>query len=181
MTFDELPQEVKDTFKNAFYGRHDINVMLHEKNDLYKKGKFLQSMKVQSKINDLYRKAAEDFCKEMEKEVENIELKDLELPDEDKHAINTLALKMFMCCDIIDGAVKDINEILHRTDKNISYEQFDDILGISNSVKAKLRFFSKNALYLNTDAWGNETDNADRLIQNKAKKVYNLYRNIDVP
>ena len=167
MTFDELPQEVKDTFKNAFYGRHDINVMLHEKNDLCKKGKFLQSMKVQSKINDLYRKAAEDFCKEMEKEVENIELKDLELPDEDKR-------------DIIDGAVKDINEILHRTDKNISYEQFDDILGISNSVKAKLRFFSKNALYLNTDTWGNETDNADRLIQNKAKKVYNKYKNMNV-
>ena len=116
----------------------------------------------------------------MEREVENIELKDLELPDEDKHAINTLALKMFMCCDIIDGAVKDINEILHRTDKDINYEQFDDILGISNSVKAKLRFFSKNALYLNTDTWGNETDNADRLIQNKAKKVYNKYKNMNV-
>lgn len=74
MTFDELPQEVKDTFKNAFYGRHDINVLLLEKNDLYKKGKFLQSMKVQSKINDLYRKAAEDFCKEMEREVDSLTL-----------------------------------------------------------------------------------------------------------
>ena len=180
MTFEELPKEVQDTFRNAFYGRHDINLMLLQKNDILKEGGYLQAMAVQIKINNLYTQAANAFVKKMEKEVQNIEMKDLDLPEEDKHSINTLALKMYMCCDIIDGAVKDINSILHRTDKDLNFEQFDDIIGISNSVKAKLKFFSKNALYLHTETWGRETDVADRLIENKAKKVYNKYKNMNV-
>lgn len=180
MTFEELPKEVQETFRNAFYGRGDINLLLHQKNMLLKKGGYLQAMSLQNKINSYYKQASENFVREMEREVQNIELKDLELPEEDKHEIYTLALKMFMCCDIIDGAIKDINTILHKTDKDINFEQFDDILNIFTSVKAKLQFFSKNSLYLNTEAWGNETDNADRLIWNKARKIYNKYKNTNV-
>ena len=126
MTFKELPQEVQDTFKNAFYGRHDINLLLHEKNITLKCGKFLEAIAIQNKINNLLSQSAEGFAKQMEKEVQNIELKDLDLPEEDNYSINILALKMFMCCDIIDGAIKDINTILHKTDEGIYYEQFDD-------------------------------------------------------
>lgn len=57
------------------------------------------------------------------------------MPDVEKATINELYITIYMACDIIESGVLDINDALHRVDKNLEIVQFDELKELAKEVK----------------------------------------------
>ena len=60
---------------------------------------------------------------------------------------------------------------LHRKDKTLNYETFNDIKNIIELAKAKLNYLRENSSYLQNEKWGDLCDNAYKILMSKAKRM----------
>lgn len=128
-------------------------------------------MELGKTIENLYEKVIDNYIEETIKESDSFSLEEAGIPVNDIKKVNEYALTMFMACDIIQSCIIDINDLLHKTDKDLYYEQFDDIKQISEIVKSKLDFLQKNSTYMNNVFWGDKCDDMYSMILNKARAI----------
>jgi hypothetical protein len=82
-----------------------------------------------------------------------------------------------MCADIIKSSVLDMDSILHKYDKNMYMEMFNDIRQVMEMSEQKLSYLQKNSGYLKDLVWGEKCDNMYSLMCNKAKSIMNKRKN----
>jgi len=80
-------------------------------------------------------------------------------------------LVCFMCADIIKSSVQDMDSILHRHDKNMYMEMFNDIKNVMSMSEEKLRFLQHNSDYLKDLVWGEKCDNMYDMMLSKAGAI----------
>ena len=100
-----------------------------------------------------------------------MDLNEVNISAEDKDEIETLVIAMFMACDILDSLILDANDILHKTDKTIQLEMFDDLKDITKLVKEKINYLNKNSKYMKDLFWAYKTDDMYEMIKNKARAI----------
>lgn len=72
---------------------------------------------------------------------------------------------------MIESAVIDMDDILHKYDKNLHMEMFNDIRQVMNMSKEKLKYLQENSGYMKDLVWGEKCDNMYEMIQNKASAI----------
>ena len=134
-------------------------------------GKFRAALSLAQDIEVLYNKCVYEYMAESERQVERVDVSAMDIPLSEKEELMKLLLACFMCADMIETGVKDMNDILHRHDRNLRMEMFDDIRDAMRMAGAKLRYLQENSGYMRDLIWGDSCDDMYRMVCNKAGAI----------
>ena len=171
LSIKDIPDDMLRQIRNSFEDDPQIKQMRIRQDVLLRSGNAVQSLEWGKKIESLFAKVVNNYIEEAANEAETFSLEEAGIPLEDIERFNEYAVTMFMACDIIQSCIIDINDVLHKTDKDLHFEQFDDIKQIGEMVKSKLDFLQKNSHYMNNVFWGDKCDDMYSMMQNKAKAI----------
>lgn len=170
---------IKEVHKHFMRDKR-VRKLYAQKDACQKNMQFLQAMEIAKEIDVLFQETLSLYAEKAAREAMAIDMRTIDLPDADKQQINIIFLKLLMCCDIIDGAVKDMDSVLKRNREDLRYAQFDDFIQLRRMVREKLNAFSRNAVYLNTPEWGYSCDDMDAMMTSKARKLHSKYKNVEI-
>ena len=171
LSIKDIPDDMLRQIRNSFEDDPQIKQMRIRQDVLLRSGNAVQALEWGKKIESLFAKVVNNYIEEAANEAETFSLEEAGIPPEDIEKFNEYAVTMFMACDIIQSCIIDINDVLHKTDKDLHFEQFDDIKQIGEMVKSKLDFLQKNSKYMNNAFWGDKCDDMYSMMQNKAKAI----------
>lgn len=163
--------KVEAELRKRFEEREDIIGLRIKERGSFQSGNYLLSANLSCKIKSLWEEYFAEYLKNVEKDVRQMTFEKAGVPESDMPLINELLVTMFMAAEIIDGAVVDLNDVLHRTDRELSFEMYDDFRGFSKSIKEKLDFFNKNTSYNKDLFWIDKCEDMYALIRNKARSI----------
>ncbi len=167
----ELSDEIKQILRNKFDNDFRIRSLNAQAQRHLQAGHYAEAMKIRQQIETLYDKVIVAYCQEAESQVEEMSLDQAKVPVEDQKKINQLMVTLYMAVDIMDSCLLDINDTLHRTDKNLNYEKIRDLQELAHLCKEQMTEFSKQADYTKFPEWGDITDNMYEMMQRKAKSI----------
>lgn len=78
---------------------------------------------------------------------------------------------LFMCCDIIESASNDMNDILKRTHKDVSITTFEDLRQTLSLAQEKLKYLQNTGDYMKDLVWAEKCDNMYELMKSKAASI----------
>ncbi len=167
----ELSDDIKQILRNKFDNDFRIRSLNAQAQRHLQAGHYAEAMKIRQQIETLYDKVIVAYCQEAESQVEEMSLDQAKVPMEDQKRINQLMVTLYMAVDIMDSCLLDINDTLHRTDKNLNYEKIRDLQELAHLCKEQMTVFSKQADYTKFPEWGDITDNMYEMMQRKAKSI----------
>ena len=164
---DSLLNEMKRQFEDdARIRQMRVNQQIEVRN-----GHLAQALQIGKTIDTLFKRVVASYLEEADEEAKRMDLNEVNISAEDKDEIETLVIAMFMACDILDSLILDANDILHKTDKTIQLEMFDDLKNITKLVKEKINYLNKNSKYMKDLFWAYKTDDMYEMIKNKARAI----------
>ena len=167
----ELPKELLDKIKAAFDAEPRVRQLRVQQQMLMRNGKYQDALDVAKYIETLYNECVYNYIEESESQVEKIDVASIKMPLLEKEDLMKHLLVCFMCADIIKSSVQDMDSILHRHDKNMYMEMFNDIKQIMSMSEEKLRFLQHNSDYLKDLVWGEKCDNMYDMMLSKAGAI----------
>ena len=167
----DIPDTIMADIRDAFDRDQKVMEMRTHQNLLMRSGKYREALKVGYQIDFLFTKVVQAYITEANTECEQITLDKAGLPQEDAEQLNECVVTIFMCCDIIETAIMDANDILHKTDKGLHFEMFNELTRLSRFVKEKMQYMRDNSAYAADVAWADKCDNMYQLLRNKARSV----------
>lgn len=176
MEIQDLTRNKIESLRKAFFNNKEVKEKEALADRYALEGRYFESYKLRKELHDLFIKCEQayvDKCNNAEKEIKLIETN---IPPQDMREITKRILSLFMCCDIIDALILDINEILHKHDKGFRFNQFDEFQELVKSSRDKLEFLHQNTEYRDSDVWGNVNDDMYRMMVNKANGILNKYK-----
>ena len=173
----DIPETMMAQIRASFDSEPQVVNLRVQQDLMRRKGDYCGALEIAKNIEYLYSKVVQTYLEATEQEVERFDLKSCGIPDADIEKINELAVTLFMACDIIESCILDINDTIHRTDKEVSFEMFNDINQLSTMVKEKLKFLQANSGYAKDLMWGDKCDNMYELMRNKARSIIRKRKN----
>lgn len=172
-SINDLPKDVAQHIDSAFYSDRKIMLMNQQKEVYMKKGQYIEAMGVAKAIEELRNRVYVEYIKEIQGSYEEMSLFKTGVPKEDIQKILGRITVVMMCVDIMDTCIREINEVLHKTDKTLFFENFDEISELGKSLKTKMEYmYSKDEIVGNDKMfWANEVDNMTKMLLNKAIKI----------
>lgn len=167
----DIPSDLLAKIDEQFYHHPRIRQMRIEQQVLQNKGMLMQALDIGKEVEELHTRAIYAYMQMAEDEATNLHLEDVDLNKEDEEFLRTAEIALFMACDIINCCLIDMNDTLHRKDKTLNYEAFNDMKSIIELVKAKLNYLRKKSSYLQNEKWGDLCDNAYKMLMSKAKRM----------
>ena len=168
---NDIPAELMNRIREQFYADPQIIRLRLRQRDYQSQGKFQAALELGKTINELFDRVVYQYLKEAEEQVERIDINNMQMPIEDRESILALGIVMFMACDIIESAIIDTNDMLHKHDKELSFEMFNDIQQLSKMAKEKLKFLQNNSGYMKDLVWADKCDNMYQMMLSKAKSI----------
>lgn len=171
MTFEELNDLDQRQF-NLYFSQHPKAIALNKKrNKFMAAGEHIRAIKVTQDIEELREIVFKRWFDELLQEARQVDIQNLNLPDEVKSKMNTYYVTLFMACDIINCCVVDMDNLIQKFHKDLAVEMFDDFIEMSRKAKEKIAMFQRNTGFLNDIYWGDKCDDIYDMMQNKAKKI----------
>lgn len=134
-------------------------------------GDFPRALDVAQKIDGLFVVVLDRYMKQAESEVMTLDTETADIPQKDKDEMMEKIMVLFMCCDILDSAILDLNDILHRTKPDVDITTFSDIRQTADMARKKLEYLQKNGDYMEDLIWADKSDNMYELMQSKARSI----------
>ena len=161
----------KAKLRRAFDANDKIIALKQKADALSNQGLFTQAMEINKQIKNLWDITFNEYLYTYTKTQESLTLASCGLDKSQQDKVNTILLSLFMCCDIIDTGVKDINDILHKKDDSLHFEEFSGIKDLADEVKRKIEFLYQETSYFKDTKMANANDNMYQMLLNKAKKL----------
>lgn len=171
MEAKDIPAELMSQIRNKFEADPKVKGLRTQQYLLQQKKEFDAALALGKVIEVLFGTVVQAYLDEVNAECEEIDFKDLDIPNEDKEEISILNVTLFIAIDIVESCLIDINDVLHRTDKTLNYEMHDDLKELSEKIQAKMKYWSENSQYLNDKEWGVRVDDMYQMMKNKAKAI----------
>ena len=172
----DIPDSLLSLIKVRFDNDARVQNLRIRQNLCLRNGKLQAAMQIAEEIESLYAEVVRIYLEEADKKQVSFDTDTMNLPQEDKDRMLELLMVLFMCCDIIECSVIDVNDVLHRTKKDLKITTFDDINNSMKMAEEKLKYLSKNSEYMNDNAWSDHCNNMYKLMQNKAKSIIRKYK-----
>ena len=174
---NDIPQELMSKLRQSFDADVKVRELRVHQQMLLRSGNYREALEVAQGIDLLFNRVVHEYLEDAKDEVEQVEVASLDMPLEDKEDLMRHLLVCFMCADIIKSSVLDMDSILHKYDKNMYMEMFNDIRQVMEMSEQKLSYLQKNSGYLKDLVWGEKCDNMYLLMCNKAKSIMNKRKN----
>ena len=167
----DIPSDLLAKIDEQFNQHPSVRQMRIQQNELMRKRMFQAAMRIGEKIEILHTRTIDEYLKAAENEASDTTLQSIGMSREDEEYMRTAEFALFMACDVINCCLIDMNDTLHRYDKTINYERFNDMRQLIDMVKAKLNYLRQNSSYLQNEKWGDLCDNAYKMLMSKAKRM----------
>lgn len=177
MNVNDLPQELLSKIREQFYATPKIKQMEVTRQMFIRNGNFKAALAIAQDMEALYNRCVYEYVEENKEQVEQVEVATLEMPFEDKEELMKLLLACFMCADLIKSSIQDMDSILHKYDKNMHMEMFNDIRQVMEMSEQKLRYLQQNSGYLKDLVWGEKCDDMYQMILSKAGAIMRKRKN----
>ena len=161
----------KEKLRRAFEANAKIIALKQKADTLSNQGLFAQAMNVNKQIKDLWEVTLKEYISSYTKTQESLTLASCGLDRIQQDKVNNILLSLFICCDIIDTGIKDINSILYKKDGSLHFEEFSGIKDLADEVKRKIEFLYQETTYFKDTKMSSASDNMYQMILNKAKKL----------
>lgn len=171
VNINDIPKELLESIRKAFEADQRIIMLRVNQRMLQEAGNFAQALSTGKQIESLFQETVAQYLKEADEIVEKKVLSDIGLSDEEAEKFMQYTMVMFMACDIIESAVMDAEDIIHKHEKDFSFEEFIGVTNIAKEAKAKLEFLQHNSNYMEDLVWVDKCDNMYEMMQSKAKAI----------
>lgn len=173
----DIPQELMSKMRQSFEAEPKIRELRVNQQMLMRTGRYDAALAVAQKVEVLFNRVVFEYLENAENEVEKIDIATMEMPTDDKEDLMRHLLVCFMCADIIKSSIQDMDTILHRYDKTMYMEMFNDMKQIMSMSEEKLSYLQKNSDYLKDLVWGEKCDNMYDLMLSKAGAIMRKRKN----
>lgn len=160
-----------DMIRKRFESTLEVRQLRTQQQYLQRSMRFSDALAVGKQIEALFVVCLNQYMEKAENEVMTLDTESSDIPLKDKDEMMEKIMVMFMCCDIIDSAILDMNDILHRTKPDVDITTFDDIKQISEMAREKLKFLQENGDYMQDLVWADKCDNMYSVMSSKAKAI----------
>lgn len=172
----DIPDSLLSLIKRRFDNDARVQNLRIRQDLCLRNGQLQAAMQIAEEIEVLYAEVVRIYLEEADKKQVSFDTDTMNLPQADKDRMLELLMVLFMCCDIIECSVVDVNDVLHRTKKDLKITTFDDINNSMKMAEEKLKYLSKNSEYMNDNTWSDHCNNMYKLMQNKAKSIIRKYK-----
>lgn len=171
MNVNEIPSELMDKIRLGFDTNRDVMLLRTAQQNAQREGNFQKALYVAQQIDSLWTICLDSYMRKIESQGKQISLKASNLPERDKDELLNRVMVLFMCCDIIESATMDMNDILSRTEKDASITTFEDLRQMLLLAREKLKYLQDNGDYMKDLVWADKCDNMYELIKSKAASI----------
>lgn len=173
----DIPDELLSRIREQFNQDPKICRLRVQQQMFQRQGKFREALALAQDIEALFSKVVYEYLEENRQQVEQVDIATLDMPIDDKEELMKLLLVCFMCADIIKSSVLDMDSILHKYDKNMYMELFNDIKQVMEMSEQKLQYLQDNSGYLKDLVWGEKCDDMYEMLKNKAGSIMRKRKN----
>ena len=173
----DVPKELLDKIKERFEADPRVRELRVQQQMYIRQGKYKAALALAQDIEILYNKCVYEYLEEADKQVEQIDVSDMDMPIEDKEQMMQLLLVCFMCADMLETSIIDMDDVLHRYDKDMHMEMFNDLRDVLRMSKEKLKFLQENSGYMKDLVWADNCDNLYEMAKNKAGAIMRKRKN----
>lgn len=177
MNVNDLPQGLLSKIREQFYATPKVRQMEVTRQMYMRNGNLTAALAMAQDIESLYNKCVFEYMEENRQKVEQVELASADIPVEDKEELMRRMLVCFMCADMIESSVIKMNDILHKYDKDMCIEMFDDIRSMMKMSEEKLKYLQENSGYMKDLVWADNCDNMYEMMLNKAGAIMRKRKN----
>ena len=177
MNVNDLPQELLSKIREQFYATPKVRQMEVTRQMYIRSGNLTAALALAQDIDALYNKCVYEYIKENDEQVEQIDIATMEMPLEDKENLMKHLLACFMCADIIKSSIQDMDSLLHKYDKTMHMEMFNDIKQVMEMSEQKLQYLQHNSGYLKDLVWGEKCDDMYEMVLSKAGAIMRKRKN----
>lgn len=168
---NDIPQELMSKIRQSFESEPKIRELRVQQQMLMRTGRYDAALALAKQVDVLFNRVVYEYLENARNEVEQVEVATLDIPLKDKEELMKRLLVCFMCADIIESSVIDMDDILHRYDKNTYMEMFNDMRQVMSMAKEKLSYLQQNSGYLKDLVWGEKCDNMYDMMLSKAGAI----------
>jgi hypothetical protein len=168
---NDIPQELMSKIRQSFEAEPKVRELRVQQQMLMRTGKYDAALDVAQKVEALFNRVVFEYLENARNEVEQVDVATMEMPIEEKEDLMRHLLVCFMCADIIKSSIQDMDSILHKYDKNMYMEMFNDIRQVMDMSEQKLSYLQKNSGYLKDLVWGEKCDDMYDMILSKAGAI----------
>lgn len=177
MNVNDLPQELLSKIREQFYSTPRVRQMEVTRQMYLRNGNLTAALDMAQEIDALYNKCVYEYMEQNKEQVEQVDIATVDMPIEDKEELMRRLLVCFMCADMIESSVIKMDDILHKYDKNMHMEIFNDISEIMKMSEEKLKYLQENSGYMKDLAWADNCDDMYKMILNKAGAIMRKRKN----
>ena len=170
LTVADIPDDLMKQMRFEFERDTRIRQLRTQQQLAMREGKINQAMEIGKTVNFLWERVLMGYVDDANNDADNINIEAIGLSQEQMERINTLVIAMFMCCDIIDSIIMDVNDVIKMKDDTLQFEQFDEVKELAKMVKGKLSILQKETSFLNSSKWGDIVDNMYDMMQQYSVK-----------
>lgn len=168
---NNLPDSLLRKIREQFESTPKVRQMRVSQQMFMRTGKYDVALSLAKDLEELFNSCVYEYIKENGEQVKQVDVASIEMPIADKEDLMKHLLACFMCADIIKSAIQDMDSILHRYDKNMYMEMFNDIRQVMDMSEEKLHYLQENSGYLKDLVWGEKCDNMYEMILSKAGAI----------
>ena len=167
----DIPQELMSKIRESFESEPKVRELRVQQQMLMRTGKYDAALALAQQIDVLFNRVVYEYLESARSEVEQVDIATMEMPIVDKEDLMRHLLVCFMCADIIKSSIQDMDTILHRYDKNVFMEMFNDMRQVMDMAEQKLSYLQQNSGYLKDLVWGEKCDNMYDMMLSKAGSI----------
>ena len=171
MNVSDIPSDLMRKIREQFEAEPKVREMRVQQQMYMRTGKYKTALALAQDLEALFNKVVYEYLEENKQQVEQVDIATLKIPTKDKEGLMKLLLVCFMCADIIKSSVLDMDSILHRYDKTMYMELFNDIKQVMEMSEQKLQYLQDNSGYLKDLVWSEKCDDMYKMLQNKAGAI----------
>ena len=171
MNVNEIPKELMEKIRFSFDTNKDVMLLRTAQQEAQRVGNFRKALNIAQQIDELWTICLDNYMRKIEAQGKQISLKASNLPEKDKDELLNRVMVLFMCCDIIESATIDMNDILRRTEKDASITTFEDLRQTLSLAKEKLKYLQDTGDYMQDLVWADSCDNMYDMMKSKAASI----------
>lgn len=167
----DIPQELMSKMRESFESEPKVRELRVQQQMMMRTGKYDAALALAQQVDVLFNRVVFEYLENARNEVEQVDVATMEMPIGEKEDLMRHLLACFMCADIIKSSIQDMDTILHKYDKNMFMEMFNDIRQVMDMSEQKLRYLQQNSGYLKDLVWGERCDDMYDMILSKAGAI----------
>ena len=174
--FDRLPRFVRDEFNREFENHLECQKIQEAIEVANRANQYVTVLQLRQKLDKIKEGTIRDLLESENSEVKILKSTDLGLTQKEIDEVNELQIALYMLCDVMDSIILDMNSLLKKKDKDVSFEMFDDIKELGKRVKERINYVEREMDLIEDGELYDNSDNLYQMLLTKSRKTYNIYK-----